>query len=76
MSKRNSLYEEMKNFQKEKKLYFFLLIVVGLLGLIFPVIPGLFLIAVGIALISPRHGDKILNRLKKWVKSFKTSYEF
>jgi len=31
MSKRNSLYEEMKKFQKEKKLYFFVLIGVGLL---------------------------------------------
>lgn len=76
MSKRSSLYKEMKNFQKEKKFYIFLLIGVGLLGLIFPVIPGLFLIGIGVALISPRHGEKMLNRFKKWLTSLKTSYEF
>jgi len=69
MSKRNSLYEEMKKFQKEKKLYFFVLSGVGLLGLIFPVIPGMFLIGLGITLISPKHGEALLNRIKKWFKS-------
>jgi len=67
MIKRKSLYEEMKTFQSQKKIYFIILIIVGLVGLIFPVIPGLLLIGLGIALISFSYGDFLLNKIKKWL---------
>jgi len=70
MTKQNSLYEEMKQFQSEKKIYFLVLVLVGLLGLIVPVIPGLLLIGLGIALISPRHGTALLEKIKNWIRSF------
>ena len=76
MSKRNSLIEEMKEFQKEKKWYFILLIGLGLFGLIFPVVPGLLLIGLGIALISPKYGDALINRFKKWFNSMRASFGF
>ncbi len=64
MRRRNSLYEEMKKFQEEKKVYFFLLLALGMLGLVFPVIPGLLLIGLAIALISPRYAEI----LQQWIK--------
>ena len=76
MKEKNSLYEEIKKFQKEKKIYFVILILVGLLGLIFPVIPGLFLIGLGIALISPKYGEALLNKTKQWLKSLTTNVNF
>ncbi len=76
MKKKNSLYEEIKKFQKEKKIYFVILILVGLLGLIFPVIPGIFLIGLGIVLISPKYGEVLLNKIKQWLKSLRTNVNF
>ncbi len=76
MKKKNSLYEEIKKFQKEKKIYFVILIFVGLLGLIFPVIPGIFLIGLGIVLISPKYGEVLLNKIKQWLKSLRTNVNF
>lgn len=76
MKKKNSLYEEIKKFQKEKKIYFVILILAGLLGLIFPVIPGLFLIGLGIALISPKYGEALLNKIKQWLKFLTTNVNF
>lgn len=69
MAKQNSLYEEIKRFQSEKKIYFVILILVGLLGLVFPVIPGLLLIGLGIALISPKHGTELMEKIKNRFKS-------
>lgn len=67
MKKKESLYEEIKKFQGQKKIYFVILIGVGLFGLVFPVIPGLLLIGLGIALISPRYGDILLAKVRKWL---------
>lgn len=69
MKKRESLFEEIKKFQGQKKFYFIILIMVGLIGLVFPVIPGLLLIGLGIALISPKYGDIFLNKVRKWLSS-------
>lgn len=69
MAKQNSLLDEMKQFQSEKKIYVVVLILVGLLGLVLPVIPGLLFIGLGIALISPRHGTALFEKIKNWFKS-------
>jgi len=69
MARKRSLYEEMKAFQREKKKYVIFLILFGLLGLIFPIIPGLFLIGLGIALISPRQGQALFDKIKDWFQS-------
>ncbi len=68
MKKNNSLFEEMKQFQKEKTKYFVFFILLGFAGLVIPVIPGLVFIGLGIALINPKSGtelfEKILDRIK------------
>lgn len=69
MVKKQSLYEEIKKFQREKKLYFLVLIFLGLLGLIFPVIPGLLLIGLGITLMAPQYGEAAMKKVKNWWKS-------
>lgn len=72
MEKKKSLFEEMKKFQGEKQYYIVALIMAGILGLIFPIIPGLLLIGMGIALLSPKHGDAFLTKIKNgfhWISA-------
>jgi len=76
MEKKNSLYDEMKKFQREKKNYIIALILLGILGLIFPFIPGLLLIGLGIALISPKHGEALLEKTKQWFNSILANFKF
>ena len=76
MKKKTSLVDEMKKFREEKKYYIIALFILGILGLIFPVIPGLILIGLGIMLISPRHGEALLEKIKKWFNSFLVKFRF
>lgn len=76
MKKKKSLYEEMKNFQDEKKYYIIVLLVLGVLGLIFPVIPGLLLIGLAIALFSPRHGEVLLKKIKNLFNTIAANFRF
>lgn len=68
--KKKSLYDEIKEFHKEKKKYVLLLFLGGILGLIFPVIPGLLLLWLGVALLDPVNGEKLMNKAKDWIKAF------
>jgi uncharacterized protein YqgC (DUF456 family) len=76
MEKKNSLYDEMKKFQNEKKNYVIALFILGILGLIFPIIPGLLLIGLGVALISPKYGEALLEKIKKWFNSILANLRF
>lgn len=76
MKNKKSLYDEMKKFQDEKKYYIIVLLVLGILGLIFPVIPGLLLIGMAIALISPKHGEIFLKKIKGWFNSIAANFRF
>ncbi len=76
MEKKNSLYDEMKKFQNEKKNYVIALFILGILGLIFPIIPGLLLIGLGVALISPKYGEALLEKIKKWFNSIVANLRF
>lgn len=62
--KKRSLQEEISQFQKDKKRLIPGLLMLGILGLIFPIIPGVALLCVGVLLLSPRHGEGILNRFR------------
>ena len=70
MKKKTSLADEMKKFREDKKYYIVALFILGILGLIFPVIPGLLLIGLGMMLISPKHGEALLEKIRKWLNSF------
>lgn len=76
MKKKSSLIDEMKKFREEKKYYIIALFILGILGLIFPVIPGLLLIGLGIMLISPKHGEALLEKIKKWFNSILVKFRF
>ncbi len=65
MKHKHSLYEEMKKFQEEKKVCIIVLFVLGVIGLIFPVIPGLLLIGLAIALMSPRLAEILQAKIKR-----------
>lgn len=76
MKKKNSLYDEMKKFQSEKKKYIIALFILGILGLIFPIIPGLLLIGLGVALISPKYGEALIEKIKKGFNSLVANFRF
>lgn len=48
----------------------FLFLLLGIAGLVLPILQGFLFIALGIALISPNHGKKMLHKLEKGKKYF------
>lgn len=73
MGPKNSLYEEMKKFQGEKKFYFIILLSMGVLGLFFPLIPGLLLIGLAVALIAPKSAELFQQRIKRIIETVASS---
>ncbi|MDZ7375821.1 MAG: hypothetical protein ONB13_04300 [candidate division KSB1 bacterium] len=67
--RKNSLYEEMKRFQEEKKFYVIILLSVGVLGLVFPLIPGLLLIGLAVALMAPKSAEVLQQRIKRIIEA-------
>ncbi|MDZ7263125.1 MAG: hypothetical protein ONB16_00980 [candidate division KSB1 bacterium] len=74
MKKKYSLYDEMKEFNKQKKLYAVILLVIGMFGLIFPIIPGLLFIGLAIALFSPQLATALMAKLRSWFKSLRLEF--
>jgi len=61
--KKPSLQEEISQFQKDKKRLIPGLLMLGIVGLVLPIIPGVALLSIGVSLLSPGHGGAILKRL-------------
>jgi hypothetical protein len=59
MSQSNPLWEDILIFSKKKKRMAVGLILLGCLGLVLPVIPGIALIALGILYLKPEWYDKL-----------------
>jgi uncharacterized protein YqgC (DUF456 family) len=53
MEKRKVLWEDIVEFSKRKYKLAILLIVIGITGLVLPIIPGLLLLGVGIFILKP-----------------------
>ena len=62
------LTEEIRDFQKSKKVLIPILLVVGLAGLFLPILPGVALLFLGYLLIFPRQGEDFLQKIRSILK--------
>jgi len=60
-----SIREEIRSFRRTRPVLAIPVLIVGAIGLVFPVIPGLALLFLGLMLILPRTGDKLIRSLKE-----------
>ena len=60
MKKKRKLRREISRFRKKKGGIAILLLILGVLGLILPVIPGLVFIALGCLFLFPKSSEKFL----------------
>ena len=64
-----NLVEEIKDFRKDKKKLIPVVIVLGVLGLFLPILPGIALLFLGFLLIFPREGENLLQKIREKFKS-------
>jgi len=62
MADKKPLWQEIQKFSGRKWYLAFILLVLGLLGLVLPVIPGILLIGIAVFLIKPEWYEKIKKR--------------
>ena len=65
MTQRDALWEDIARFSKKKYKIATILIILGLSGLILPVIPGLLLLAVGVFILKPEWFAKLREKLRR-----------
>ncbi|MCH6558946.1 hypothetical protein IIA28_17305 [candidate division KSB1 bacterium] len=68
MSKKD-LVDEIRDFQKNKKKLIPVLVVLGILGLFLPILPGVALLFFGFLLIFPREGENLLKKIRSKFKN-------
>ncbi len=68
MSKKD-LVDEVRDFQKNKKKLIPVLVVLGILGLFLPILPGVALLFFGFLLIFPREGENLLKKIRSKFKN-------
>jgi len=71
--KEHSPYKEILKFSKTKKLVAIPLLLLGILGLFLPVIPGLALIFLAVFLLLPKESEKLLDKIKKTIAKEQSS---
>lgn len=62
------LTEEIRDFQRSKKVLIPILLLVGLAGLFLPILPGVALLFLGYLLIFPRQGENFLQKIRSTLK--------
>ncbi len=63
MTKKKPLWPEIKQFSSSKYKLATILIIVGLMGLVLPVIPGILLLAVALFILKPEWFEKLRSRV-------------
>ena len=58
------LVDEIKDFRKDKKKLIPAVIVLGILGLFLPILPGIALLFFGFLLVFPREGENLLQKIR------------
>jgi len=65
---RKTFTDEIRDFRRSKKKWIPILIIVGLLGLVLPIIPGVALLLLAFLLLFPKEGEAFLKRVRKSMK--------
>ena len=60
----NPLWEDILDFHKNRQLLGIVLVVLGAAGLLLPILPGLLVIILGLALLAPDKVGSVLNWLR------------
>ncbi len=68
--KNSNLREDIRRFRRRKAWYAVPLLILGIVGLVLPIMPGWILIFLAIFLLFPATGDKIIERLKRLKNRF------
>lgn len=63
--KRKMLLDEIREFQSAKKVIISGLVLLGVLGLLLPILPGTAFLLLAFLLVFPKDGERILNRIRK-----------
>ena len=63
------LVDEIKDFRQNKKKLIPVVIVLGILGLFLPILPGVALLFFGFLLIFPKEGEKLLKKVRSKFKN-------
>ena len=66
---KKDLVDEIKDFRQNKKKLIPVVIVLGILGLLLPILPGVALLFFGFLLIFPKEGDNLLNKIRSKFKN-------
>jgi hypothetical protein len=61
---KKSLADVIKDYQKDKKKLIPILIALGLVGLIFPILPGIAILFLSLLLIFPRRGEEVIRKIR------------
>ena len=67
--RKKDLVDEIRDFQKNKKKLIPVLVVLGILGLFLPILPGVALLFFGFLLIFPREGENLLKKIRSKFKN-------
>lgn len=67
---KKSLNEEISDFQQDKKKLVPYLLLLGLIGLFLPVLPGIAILFLVFLLIFPRYGEDIISRIRETFKMY------
>ena len=60
----NPLWEEILEFHKNRQLLGIILVILGTAGLLLPIVPGLLVLLLGLALLAPDKFGSILNWMR------------
>ena len=63
-SDKKPLWQDIMSYTRNKNKIAVVLIIIGILGLVLPVLPGILLIAFGLFILKPEWVDKLRERVK------------
>ncbi len=67
--RKKDLVDEIKDFRQNKKKLIPVVIVLGILGLFLPILPGVALLFFGFLLIFPKEGENLLKKVRSKFKN-------